>query len=67
MSKVVLTEDDLNFCANIVGQIKAHCTENGRVNLVKLGLLIAHINYILNYASTLTVLDRMIKKIKENE
>jgi len=65
MSKVVLTEDDLNFCANIVGQIKAYCTEkDGGVDLVKLGLLIAYINYILNYASTVTVLNRMIK---ENE
>ena len=64
MNKVVLTEDDLNFCANIVGQIKAYCTENDKVDLVKLGLLISYINYVLNYASTVTVLNRMIK---ENE
>ena len=61
MSEIALTKEDINFAGYLVGQIKSRCEkEDGSVDLLKMGLLMAYINYIINYASTITVLNKMI-------
>jgi len=60
--EVLFTKKDLEFAYGIANQIKEYCRNEKGVDLIKLGILLSYIGYMLNFASTSVVLNRMIKK-----
>jgi len=60
--EVLFTKKDLEFAYSIANQIKEYCRTEKGIDLIKLGILLSYVGYILNFASTGVVLNKMLKK-----
>lgn len=60
--EVLFTKKDLEFAYGIANQIKEYCRNEKGIDLIKLGILLSYVGYILNFASTGVVLNKMLKK-----